>query len=114
MGTGTGLRWFLCPRQEKKRWGGGGGSKGGTTCTGGYKGVRAVRPESVAGGGWFEVLWNVECPLRIKPKRNMCTFPVSSKGLFICINTLTGWEYMITFATTELVKQWLEREIAKL
>ena len=31
----------------------GGGSKGGTTCTGGYKGVRAVRPESVAVGGWF-------------------------------------------------------------
>ena len=26
-------------------------NKGGTTCTGGYKGVRAVRPESVAGGG---------------------------------------------------------------
>ena len=23
----------------------------GTACTGGYKGVRAVRPESVAGGG---------------------------------------------------------------
>ena len=26
-------------------------------------GVRAVRPESVAGGGSFEVLWNVECPV---------------------------------------------------
>ena len=24
---------------------------GGAACTGGYKGVRAVRPESVAGGG---------------------------------------------------------------
>ena len=32
-----------------------------TACTGGYKGVRAVRLESVAGGGWFEVLWNLEC-----------------------------------------------------
>ena len=32
----------------------GGGNKGGTACTDGYKGVRAVRPESVAGGGWFE------------------------------------------------------------
>ena len=35
----------------------------GGTCTGGYKGVRAVRLESVAGGGWFEVLWNLECPV---------------------------------------------------
>ena len=33
-----------------------GGNKGGGTCTGEYKGVQAVRPESVAGGGWFEVL----------------------------------------------------------
>ena len=29
----------------------GGGSGGGTTCTGGYKGVQAVRLESVAGRG---------------------------------------------------------------
>ena len=29
-----------------------GGGGGGGACTGGYKGVRAVRPESVAGGGW--------------------------------------------------------------
>ena len=29
----------------------------------GYKGARAVRPEWVAGGGWFEVLWNLECPV---------------------------------------------------
>ena len=32
-------------------------------CTGGYKRVQAVRPVSVAGGGWFEVLWNLECPV---------------------------------------------------
>ena len=25
--------------------------------------VRAVRLESVAGGWWFEVLWNLECPV---------------------------------------------------
>ena len=31
--------------------------------SGGYKRVRAVRPESVAGAGWFEVLWNLECPV---------------------------------------------------
>ena len=30
---------------------GGGEGLRGTACTGGYKGVRAVRPESVAGGG---------------------------------------------------------------
>ena len=40
---------FFCPGQEKKGRG--------------RKGVRAVRPESVAGGGWFEVLWNFECPV---------------------------------------------------
>ena len=34
----------------------------GTACTGGYNGVRAVRPESVAGGGWFGM------SRRIKPK----------------------------------------------
>ena len=50
-------------------WGGGGGE--GTTCTGGYKGVRAVRPETVAGGGCFEV----ECPVGLSQKnRNMCEF----------------------------------------
>ena len=37
----------LSGRGEKK----GGGSKGGIACTGWYKEVRAVRPESVAGGG---------------------------------------------------------------
>ena len=50
-------------RKEK-----GGGSKGGTACTGGYKGERAVRPESVTGGGWFEVSWNLECPLGLSQK----------------------------------------------
>ena len=38
-------------RGEGVRGGGvrGGGSKGWTACTGGYMGVRTVRPESVAG-----------------------------------------------------------------
>ena len=45
-----------------------------TACTGGYKGVRAVRPESVADGGWFEVLWNLECPVGLSQTRNMCAF----------------------------------------
>ena len=67
MGTSTGLRRLLCPGHEKK----GGGSKGGTACTGGYKGVRAVRPVSVTGGGWFEVLWNMECPVGLS-QREIC------------------------------------------
>ena len=57
---------------EKKM---GGGSKGGTVCTGRYKGVRALRPESVAGGEWFEVLWNFECPVGLSQNiNNMCLF----------------------------------------
>ena len=69
MGTGTDLRRFLCPGQEKK---GGEGSKGGlAACNGGYKGVRAVWPESVAGGGWCEVLWNLECPVGLS-QRDIC------------------------------------------
>ena len=43
----------------------------GTACIGGYKGVRAVRPEVVAGGGWFEVLWNLECPVGLS-QREIC------------------------------------------
>ena len=58
MGTGTGLQWFLCPGQEKKRG----------------LGIQAVQPESVAGGGCFDVLWNLECPIGLSQKRNMCTF----------------------------------------
>ena len=53
---------------------GGGGSSGGTTCTGGYKGVQEVRPESVAGGGWFEVLWNLECPVGLSQKQTCAHF----------------------------------------
>ena len=45
----------------------GGGSKGGQPALG----VRAVRPESVAGGGCFEVLWNLECPVGLS-QREIC------------------------------------------
>ena len=30
--------------------------------------------ESVAGGGWFEVLWNLECLVGLSQKRNMWAF----------------------------------------
>ena len=43
-------------------------NKGGTACPGGYKGVRAVRPESVAGGGWFWGVMEFGMSRRIKPK----------------------------------------------
>ena len=54
---------------------GGGGGEGvrGTACTGGYNGVRAVRPESVAGVGWFGVLWILECPLGLS-QREICAY----------------------------------------
>ena len=26
-------------------------------------------PESVAGGGWFEVLWNLECPVGLSQRK---------------------------------------------
>ena len=41
---------------------------------GGGEGVLAVRPELVAGGGCFEVLFNLECPVGLSQKRNMCAF----------------------------------------
>ena len=59
MGTATGLHQFFCPEQGKKGGEGVGVGGGVTTCTGRYKGVRAVRLELVGGGGWFEVLWNL-------------------------------------------------------
>ena len=64
--SGTGQK-----RGEGVKRGGGGGK---TACTGRYKGVRTVRPESVGGGGWFEVLWNLECPVGLSQMRNMCAF----------------------------------------
>ena len=54
MGTGTGLRQFLCPGQENKSWEGvrGGGGGGGL--------VWQVQ-ESISSRRLFEVLWNLEC-----------------------------------------------------
>ena len=66
------LALFVPVRDRKKKKGG--GSKGDHLL---YKGVRAVRPESVAGGACFEVLWNLECPVGLSQKRNMCAFQCS-------------------------------------
>ena len=33
--------------------------------------MRAVQPESVAGGGCFEVLWDLECPVGLS-QRKIC------------------------------------------
>ena len=50
------------------------GEEEGGGCTGGYKGVRADRPESVGNGGCFEVLWNLKCLVGLSQKRNMAQF----------------------------------------
>ena len=65
MGTGTNLLAVPLSGTGKR---GVGMRGGGTACTGRYKGVQAVRPRSVAGGGWFEVLWNFECPVGLSQK----------------------------------------------
>ena len=76
-----------------------GGSNGGIACTGGYKGVRAVRPESVAGGGWFEVLWNLECPVGLSQKRNMCAFHWRKFGANWTVRRKNKelWSYVVKF-----------------
>ena len=55
MVQGTGLLWFLCPGQEKKKGGGGEGVRGNCLYW------RLQGSTSSATGGWFEVLWNLEC-----------------------------------------------------
>ena len=89
---------------------GGGGGVRRTACTGGYKGVRAVRPESVSCGGVMEfglsrMIKPKEKYVRISMKEiwrknkelwsyvvsfvfsrpKVAHFPISSKGSFICI-----------------------------
>ena len=54
---------FLCPIHEKK--GGRGGDEGVDWR------AQAVRPGSVAG---VKVLWNLELPVGLSQKRNMCAF----------------------------------------
>ena len=44
-----------------------------TACSGRYKRGQAVQPGSVAGGGWFKVLWNLECPVGLS-QREICPY----------------------------------------
>ena len=90
MGTGSGLRWFLCPGQEKNVEGIRGG---GTACTGGYKGVQLVRLRSVAGGGWFGVLWNLDCPIGLSQKGICAHFNEGNLVQF-------GWSAITNSAST--------------
>ena len=70
----------------------------GTACTGGYKGVRAVRPESVAGGGWFEVLWNLGCPVRLSQKEICAHFNDGNVGAIWTVRRkIELWSYVVSF-----------------
>ena len=55
--------------------------KGGAACTGGYKGVRAVRPESVTGGG-CHTYWEWLCFIQV------CG---SGSGTWRITKTLNQW-----------------------
>ena len=63
----------------KKREGNGGGGLLGTACTGRCKRATAVRPGSVAGGGCYGDM-EFGMSLRMKPKKNMCTFRMKEIG----------------------------------
>ena len=41
-----------------------------------------TRPESVAGGGWFEVLWNLECPVGLSQKERCAHFKEGNLAQF--------------------------------
>ena len=41
----------------------GGGSNGGQPALAGTREYEQSQPESVAGRRWFEVLWNLKCPI---------------------------------------------------
>ena len=85
---------FLCPGQGKK----GGGSKGGRPALAGTR--EYEQSESVAGGGWFEVLWNLECLVGLS-QREICAHfndgklddPPKNKEL---------WSYVIKFEFSRL------------
>ena len=59
-------------RTEQKKEGG--GSNGGPPALAGTREYEQSQPESVAGRRWFEVLWNLKCPIGLSQKRNMCAY----------------------------------------
>ena len=73
-----------------------GGTNVGTAFTGGYKRVRAVRPKSVAGGGWFEVFGTSH---RIKPKAKYVR--ISVKEIWLNLDgppkNKELWSYAVSF-----------------
>ena len=83
----TGLCRFLCPGQEKK-----GEGVRGAACTCGYNRVQAVRPGSVAGGGCFEVLWNLECPVGLSQREIYTHF---NEGNLSYLPKTKLWSYVV-------------------
>ena len=67
----------LLPGTGKKKKKGGGGGGGGRLH---WRSTR-VRPESVAGGGWFEVLWNLECPVGLSQREIVYYVRISMKEI---------------------------------
>ena len=58
-----------------------------TACSGRYKRGQAVQPGSVAGGGWFKVLWNLECPVGLS-QREIC--PYFNEGYLMLFRRSAG------------------------
>ena len=73
----------------------GGGGGGGDCLHGGYQGVRADRPESVGGGGCFEVLWNLECPVGLG-QREICVH-FNGRNLDDPPEKKELWSYVVNF-----------------
>ena len=68
----------------------------GTTCTGGYKGVQAVRSGSVAAGGCFKVVWNLECPVGLSQIEICAHFDEGNLGSLpkkIIVELCGGFEF---------------------
>ena len=59
---------------------------------------RAVRPESVAGGGRFEVLWNLECSVGLSEREICAHFNEGNLALFgRSAENKELWSYVVKF-----------------